>query len=64
MGEVKKVLTVPQLAKEYGIPCYSIRKCISDGRLGVLRMGNKLYVKISDFENLFTTEGERHGFDD
>lgn len=55
---MKEVRTIPQLAKQTGMPEWTIRKLIKDQRLPALRMGNKFYIALSDFEKLFTTQEE------
>lgn len=54
---MKEVRSIPALSKETGVPMYTIRKLISDGRLPCLRVGNKIFVEVASFEKLFVTEG-------
>lgn len=56
MNEGIKVFTIPELSKETGIPAWTIRKLVHDGKLPVLEMGRKWYIKLSDFERLFQTK--------
>lgn len=51
-----EVLTIPKLSEKTGVPAYSIRKLIREGRLPVLKMGGKFFVKTEDFNALFKTE--------
>lgn len=55
---MKEVRTIPALSKQTGIPEWTIRKLIKDGRLPALRMGNKFYIEVAAFEKLFTTQKE------
>jgi len=57
---MREVRSIPALSKETGVPMYTIRKLISDGRLPCLRMGNKIFIEVASFEKLFVTEGEEH----
>ena len=56
MNEVIKVFSIPELSKKTGIPAWTIRKLVHDGKLPVLEMGRKWYVRLSDFEKLFETK--------
>ena len=56
---MKEVRTIPALSKETGVPEWTIRKLIKDGRLPALKMANKFYVEVAAFERLFTTQEEK-----
>lgn len=53
---MKEVKSIPELSKETGMPQFTIRKLVKDGRLPALRLGNKFYIEVARFEALFTTE--------
>lgn len=53
---MKEVKTVPSLSQQTGMPEWSIRKLIKDGKLPALKMGNRFYVEVAAFEKLFTTQ--------
>jgi excisionase family DNA binding protein len=48
--ESDDVLTVKQIAKEYGISHISIYKHIKQGEIPVIRIGNKIRIRRSAFE--------------
>ena len=56
---MKEVKTVPSLSQQTGMPEWTIRKLIKDGKLPALKMGNKFYVEVAAFEKLFTTQEEQ-----
>ncbi len=60
MAELKTVASIPKLSKETGISTYTIRRLIKEGRLPVLKMGNKWFVEVEAFKALFVKEGEDH----
>lgn len=53
---MKEVRSIPNLSKETGVPQYSIRKLVKDGKLEVLKVGNKWFVPVASFEALFKKE--------
>lgn len=53
---MKEVKTVPSLSQQTGVPEWTIRKLIKDGKLPALRMGNRFYIEMAAFEKLFTTQ--------
>lgn len=53
MSEITKVLGIPELVKESGVSAYTIRKLCHEGRLPYLEMGNRWFIRVSDFEKLF-----------
>lgn len=59
MTETIRVLSIPELSKETGVPMFTIRKLIHEGRLPYLEIGrNRWYVKIDDFNALFKKKTE------
>lgn len=60
MTSVKEVISIPELSRQSGVTEYSIRKLIKDGRLPVLKMGNKWFVEVEAFRSLFLKEGDVH----
>jgi len=57
---MKQVMSIPPLAQHTGISEYAIRKLIADGKLPVLKLSNKWFISLEQFEALFTTEGVEH----
>ena len=53
---MKEVRTIPQLAEQTGMPQWTIRKLVKDGKLKALKMGNKFYIPLAAFEDLFTAQ--------
>ena len=59
MEEKKKaVLTIKELAKEFGFPEFGIRGLIKRGAFPVIKCGNRCYVVRDVFEEYLRSGGE------
>lgn len=54
-----EVMSIPKLSEKTGVSAYTIRKLVKDGRLRSMTVGNKIFIKVSDFESLFKAEGAK-----
>lgn len=58
MNEAK---TIPELSKETGVSEYALRQLCRNGKLPYLPIGNRWFIRVSDFEALFQKEGTING---
>ena len=56
MTDKIKVCSMSELSRQTGVALYTIRKLVNDGRLPVLKIGNKYLVKVEDFKALFVAQ--------
>lgn len=64
MMNEKSVLTVHEAAVEYGFPECGLRTIIKEGRIPIIKIGNKAYVTRKTMEEFLKQGGTPYGKDE